>query len=92
MLGVSIVTARNSIEAAAAFGATYRTIPGALAPAPNLLNRECRCEQGFGDPLYPNPGLIAPLRAREETASEGGDSPRQCFLSCFQSNICMDVV
>jgi hypothetical protein len=58
----------------------------------NIFYRECWCEQGFGDPFYPNPGLIAPLRAREEIVSEGGDSPRQCFLSCFQSNICTDVV
>ena len=58
----------------------------------NIFYRECRCEQGFGDPFYPNPGIIAPLRAREEIVSEGGNSPRQCFLSCFQSNICTDVV
>src|SRR4029077_5315080 len=32
----------------------------------NIFYRECRCEQGFGDPFYPDPGLIAPLRAREE--------------------------
>ena len=28
----------------------------------NVFYRECRCEQGLGDPFYPNPGLIAPLR------------------------------
>jgi hypothetical protein len=58
----------------------------------NKFYRECRCEYGFGDPFYPNPGPIAPLRAREEIVSDGGDSPRQRFLSCFQSNICTDVV
>ena len=63
VLGVSIVTARNSIEAAA------RLWRGRLKNHPrsprahrgftidNIFYRECRCD--FGDPFYPNPGLIA---------------------------------
>ena len=58
----------------------------------NIFYRECRCEQGFGDPFYPNPELIAPFKGPVKKLSRRGDSPRQCFLSCFQSNICTDVV
>ena len=46
----------------------------------NIFYRECRCEQGFGDPFYPNPGPIAPLRAVKKLSLKG--ATRRGNVSC----------